>query len=33
MNNLDFTAIVNGNNAFAFDLYSLLKNKDGNLFF
>jgi serpin B len=33
MNNLDFTAIVNGNNAFAFDLYSVLKNKDGNLFF
>jgi serpin B len=33
MSELDFKAIVNGNNAFAFDLYSRLKNKDGNLFF
>lgn len=29
----DFTEIVNGNNAFTFDLYSLLKQRPGNLFF
>lgn len=29
----DLEALVNGNNAFAFDLYQVLKKEDGNLFY
>lgn len=33
MNEQDFMEIVNGNNAFTFDLYSQLRQQSGNLFF
>jgi serpin B len=33
MDQADLTALVTGNNSFAFDLYQTLKNTDGNLFY
>jgi serpin B len=32
-NEADLTTLVNGNSAFAFDLYQALRDKDGNLFY